>query len=114
MQGILDTMLTVFNGVKAQGSYPVLLIASLYILYRVNAKKNQWYIYYALLSLVVVCFNPVLVWILSAAFPVLKAYSTFLLFAPVLMYIPFAVAEIMENLKSVVNLRFPVLLPRCG
>ena len=41
-------MMTVFDGIKASGSYLILLIVSLYILYRVNAKKNQWYIYYAL------------------------------------------------------------------
>ena len=84
MQGILDIMLTVYDNVRTGGSYLILMLASLYVLYRVNAKKNQWFIYYALFCLVLVCANPVLVFILSKAFPVLGWYTQFLLFVPVL------------------------------
>lgn len=100
MQGVLNTMMTVLDSVKASGSYLILLIAALYVLYRVNTKKNQWYIYYALFSLVLVCLNPILVLILSTTFPVLGTYSTFLLFAPVLMYLPLAAAELYEKAKD--------------
>ena len=42
MQGILDIMLAVYDNVRAGGSYLILMMASLYVLYRINAKKNQW------------------------------------------------------------------------
>lgn len=100
MQGIITNMMTVFDSVKASGSYLVLLFVALYILYRVNVKKNQWYIYYALGSLVLVCANPVLVMVLSKAFPVLGDYATFLLFAPVLLYFPLALAEVYERVRD--------------
>lgn len=100
MQGVITNMMMVFDNLKASGSYLILLLAALYILYRVNAKKNQWYIYYAIGSLVLVCANPVLVLIMSKAFPVLGDYAIFLLFAPVLLYLPLALAEIYEKLRD--------------
>lgn len=100
MQGILTVMIDVFNSVKSEGSYLVLLIAALYVLYRVNAKKNQWYIYYALLSVLLVSANPITVMVLSKAFPVLETYSLFVLFVPVLLVVPFAAAELYERTKD--------------
>lgn len=100
MQGIMDVMAQVFNSIKAEGSYFILMLAALYVLYRVNAKKNQWYIYYILLTQIVVVANPVTVFILSKAFPVLGSYSTFMLLTPVLMVIPFAVAELLDKAKD--------------
>ena len=93
MQGIIDVMAQVYAGIKAEGSYFILMLAALYILYRINEKKNQWYIYYFLLTQVLVVMNPVVVLILSKAFPVLASYSAFMLLTPVLMVIPFAVAD---------------------
>ena len=98
MQGILEIMLSVYDNVREGGSYLILMMAALYVLYRVDAKKNQWFIYYALISLIFVCANPVLVLILSKAFPVLGWYTQFLLFVPVLFYIPFAAAETFEKI----------------
>ena len=98
MQGILDIMMTVYDNVRASGSYLILMFAALYVLYRMNAKKNQWFIYYAVFSFILVCANPVLVFILSKAFPVLRSYTPFLLFMPVLFYISFAVAEVFEKI----------------
>lgn len=100
MQGVITNMLVVFDNLKASGSYLVLMFAALYILYRVNAKKNQWYIYYAIGCFVLVCANPVLVMILSKAFPVLGDYAAFILFMPVLLYLPFALAEFYEKLRD--------------
>lgn len=97
MQGIIEMMMMVFNSVRASGSYLILFISALYILYRVNGKKNQWFIYYALIGLIFVCANPILVMILAKAFPVLGTYSQFVLFVPVLFYIPFALTEIFEK-----------------
>jgi len=110
MQGIIANIMMVFNDIKASGSYLILLILALYILYRVNVQKNQWYIYYALGGLLLVCANPVLVMLLSKAFPVLGDYSTFLLFAPVLLYPPFAMAEIYEKLRDNKQVYLMILL----
>jgi len=100
MQGIIDVMAQVYAGIKAEGSYFILMLAALYVLYRINEKKNQWYIYYILLTQVLVVMNPVVVLILSKAFPVLASYTTFMLLTPVLMVIPFAVAELLEKSKD--------------
>lgn len=100
MQGIITVMAQVCNGIKAEGSYFILMLAALYILYRVNEKKNQWYIYYILLTQVLVVLNPIVVMILSKGFPVLATYTTFMLLTPVLMVIPFAVAEVVEKSKD--------------
>ena len=100
MQGIIMNMMSVYDSVREKGSYLILLIAALYVLYRLNAKKNQWYIYYALGTLLLVCANPVLVMILSKAFPVLGDYRTFLLLVPVLIYVPYAVVLLYEKLRD--------------
>lgn len=100
MQGIITVMTQVGTGIKAEGSYFILLLAALYILYRINGKKNQWYIYYILLTQVLVVVNPIVVLILSKAFPVLATYTTFMLLTPVLMVIPFAVTELLEKSKD--------------
>lgn len=97
MQGIIELMMTTYNDVRMEGSYLILLLASLYVLYRLNAKKHQWSIYYALMGLVLVCADPLLVRILSQAFPVLGSFQLFLLFVPLLFYIPFAAAELYER-----------------
>jgi len=100
MRGVMDVMAQVCNATKAEGSYFILMLAALYILYRINGKKNQWYIYYILLTQVLVVMNPVVVVILSKAFPVLESYSVFMLLTPVLMVIPFAAAELLEKAKD--------------
>ena len=100
MQGIVSVMAQVCSSIKAEGSYFILMLAALYILYRVNGKKNQWYIYYILLTQVLVVLNPIVVLILSKAFPVLASYSTFMLMTPVLLVIPFAAAELLEKAKD--------------
>ena len=100
MQGIISVMIQVCNSIKAEGSYFILMLAALYVLYRINGKKNQWYIYYFLLTQVLVVVNPLVVMILSKAFPVLASYSTFLLLTPALLVVPFAVTELLEKSKD--------------
>lgn len=100
MQGIIQVMTQVFNGIKAEGSYFILVVASLYILYRVNAKRYQWYIYYILIAQILVVANPLMVFVLSKAFPILGTYSTFMLLTPVLLVIPFAAGELLEKAKD--------------
>lgn len=100
MQGIIQVMAQVFNSVKAEGSYFILVMAALYVLYRVNGKRNQWYIYYILLTQILVVANPLTVMILSKAFPVLGSYTIFMMLTPALMVIPFAAAELIDKAKD--------------
>ena len=100
MQGIIEVMTQVFNGIKAEGSYFILMIAALYVLYRINSKRNQWYIYYVLLTLVLVVANPLTIMVLAKAFPVLGSYTIFIMLVPVLMVIPFAAAELIDKTKD--------------
>ena len=97
MQGIIYVMGQMYNSIKAEGSYFLLVLAALYILYRVNEKKNRWYMLYVILCQVLVVVNPVVILVLSKAFPVLASYSVFMLFTPVLLVIPFAVSEVLEK-----------------
>ena len=100
MQGIITVMMQACDSMKAEGSYLLLMLAALYVLYRINGKKNQWYIYFILLIQVLVVANPLVVMILSKAFPVLSSYSIFLLFTPVLLVVPFAATEILGKSKD--------------
>lgn len=100
MQGIIQVMTQVFNSVKAEGSYFILMMAALYVLYRINGKRNQWYIYYILLTQILVVANPLTVMVLSKAFPVLGSYTIFMMLTPVLMVIPFAAAELIDKAKD--------------
>ena len=100
MQGIIQVMTQVFNSVKAEGSYFILMMAALYVLYRINGKRNQWYIYYILLTQILVVANPLTVMILSKAFSVLGSYTIFMMLTPVLMVIPFAAAELIDKAKD--------------
>lgn len=100
MQGIMDVMTQVFNSMKAEGSYFIVMVAALYAMYRMNSKKNQWYIYYILLLQVFIVANPLAIWILSKGFPVLASYRIFMLLTPVLMVIPFAATEVWDKAKD--------------
>jgi len=100
MQGIMDVMTQVFNSIKAEGAYFIVMVAALYAMYRMNAKKNQWYIYYILLLQILIVANPLAVLILSKGFPVLASYRIFMLLTPVLMVIPFAATEVWDKAKD--------------
>lgn len=110
MQGIMDVMQQTFLNVKASGSYLALLIVGLYILYRINEKKNIWYILYTVLILVLVCMNPLLIYVLVKAFPVLGSYQIFFSLVPVLLVVPVAVTELKDKIRDSKQVRILLIM----
>lgn len=100
MQGILNEMAQLHFEIRSSGAYFILLLVSLYILFRINKKKNSGYILYTILVIVFVCMNPLLVYVLSRAFPVLASYRIFTLLIPVLLVVPVALTELMEQVRD--------------
>jgi len=96
----LNTMLQYFSNSKLAGSYFLLFLVSIVLLYYMNKEKNVWFIMYGIVLLVVVVMNPIVVWVLAQVFPVLSTYRPLTLLVPILFYIPFAATELAERLKS--------------
>ena len=99
MTEMLDVMLKYFADSKLAGSYFLLFLVSMVLLYYINKEKNIWFILYGIVLLVVVVMNPIVVWVLSLMFPVLASYGPVTLLIPVLMYIPLAATQLSELLK---------------
>lgn len=99
MTAMIDVMLKYFSDSKLAGSYFLLFLVSMVLLYYINKEKNIWFILYGIVLLVVVVMNPVVVWVLSQMFPVLSTYGPVTLLIPVLMYIPLAATALSDSLK---------------
>ena len=99
MTATIDTMMNYFSQSKLAGSYFLLFLVSIVLLYYVNKEKNIWFILYGIVLLVVVVINPVVIWALIQVFPVLSSYGVITLLIPTLFYIPFAAAELTEIIK---------------
>ena len=99
MTNMLDVMLQYFSNSKLAGSYFLLFLVSMVLLYYINKEKNIWFILYGIVLLVVVVMNPIVVWVLSQMFPVLSTYGPVTLLIPILMYIPLAASELTDSLK---------------
>ena len=110
MQGILSVMQEVFDNTKSCGSYFALLLAAIYILFRLNEKKNFWYTIYTVFVILLVCMNPFLVYGLSKAFPVLANYRVFVLIIPVLLIVPFALTELLDKVHDTAQSRILLVL----
>ena len=100
MQEVISNMINVFDTSKTSGSYFLLYLLSLFVLFIVNKEKNEGYLLYGIGVLLVVVANPVTVWIISRIFPVMTTYTPFILLIPVLLYIPYACVELFERLKD--------------
>lgn len=100
MQVTIENMLSVFHNAKLSGSYFVLFLLCLVILYTVDHKKNNGFILYSVGGLILVTLNPVAVYILSAVFPVLQSYTPFILYIPMLLIIPLAVVELSDHIQN--------------
>lgn len=101
MRETIDIMLTYFSDSKLAGSYFLLFLVSIVLLYYINREKNKWFVLYGILILAVVIMNPIVVWILIQIFPSLSAYAPVTLLTPVLFYVPFAAAELTDSLKDI-------------
>ena len=100
MKEIIDIMLKYFSDSKLAGSYFLLFLVSIVLLYYMNRQKNRWFIMYGILLLVVVVMNPVSVWLMVQVFPSLISYGPITMLVPILIYIPFAAAELNESLRK--------------
>lgn len=100
MQLVISNMASVFQANKMEGSYFLLFILSLVIIYNVNKERNRSYVLFAVGVLLLLVMNPVTVWLLSRMFPVLSTYRVFLLWVPTLLFVPFACVELLENTKN--------------
>ena len=100
MRETIDIMLTYFSDSKLAGSYFLLFLVSIVLLYYINREKNRWFVLYGILILAVVIMNPIVLWILMQVFPSLAAYAPITLLTPVLFYVPFAAAELTDSLKE--------------
>ena len=101
MKEIIDIMLRYFSDSKLAGSYFLLFLVSIVLLYYMNRQKNRWFIMYGILLLVVVVMNPASVWLMVQVFPSLISYGPITMLVPILIYIPFAAAELNESLKEI-------------
>lgn len=114
MQGIMTVMEEMFRELQSQGAYFILLVVASVLLYRLYEEKNRGYILYTILLMILVCMNPLMVFVLSKAFPVLASYKFFVLLPPVLIMIPAVVTEVLEKLrdfkKSIILLVLTVFL----
>jgi len=95
-----NIMLQYFAQTKLAGSYFLLFLVSIVLLYYINKEKNIWFIMYGIVLHVVVIMNPVVVWVLAQIFPVLNSYAPLTMLVPILFYIPFAATELTDILKE--------------
>ncbi len=100
MANIAATMYTFFQNSKLEGSYFLIFAISIFVLYSLNREKNRYFIWYPIIVLVLVLANPLTVWALSKVFPVLQSYEPLTVLVPILVYIPYAIAELITGLKG--------------
>lgn len=96
----LSTMIEYFQNSKLAGSYFMLYLVSIVLMYYLNRDKHKWFILYGIALMVVVVLNPITVWILSKAFPALAIYRPFTYLIPVFLYIPFTIAQLFDEIKE--------------
>ncbi|MCR5800468.1 MAG: hypothetical protein K6G69_10370 [Lachnospiraceae bacterium] len=96
----IDTMLTYFSETKLAGSYFLLFLVSIVLLYSLNKEINVWFILYGIALLVVVVMNPIVVWALMQVFPALGSYAPLTMLIPAFLYVPFAATELLDFSKE--------------
>lgn len=101
MRETIDIMLRYFSDSKLAGSYFLLFLVSIVLLYYLDRQKNRWFILYGISVLVVIVMNPVIMWVLMQMFGSLSSYGPVTLLVPILFYVPFAAAELNDSLKDV-------------
>ena len=100
MQEVISNMINAFDTSKISGSYFLLYLISLFVLYIINQEKNRGFLLFGIGVLLIVVGNPFTVWVISRIFPVMTTYTPFILLIPVLLYIPYACVELFECLKD--------------
>lgn len=119
MIATFNTMYAFLQSSKLEGSYLLLFAISIFVLYSVNKQRNKWLLMYPVLLLVFVVANPLTVWLLSTIFPVIRSYEPLTVLLPILIYIPFAITELLSGMKnaherSIVAIVLFIFLSICG
>lgn len=100
MSKAVNIMLVYFSQTKLAGSYFLLFLVSIVLLYFLHKERNVWLILYGIAILVIFVMNPFVVWALMLVFPALEAYEPITLLIPVLLYVPFAATELIDTIKE--------------
>ena len=100
MADTLRTMLDYFQSSKQAGSYFMLYLLCIILMYYLNKDKHKWFILYGIALMLVVVMNPFTVWLLSKAFGALAIYEPFTCLIPIFLYIPFTVAELLDSITD--------------
>lgn len=119
MSDAINIMLDYFSRTKLAGSYFLLFLVSIVLLYYLHKETNVWLILYGIAILVIFVMNPIIVWALMLVFPALQAYEPITLLVPVLLYVPFAATELIETIKEkrvryILGLILVLLISICG
>lgn len=119
MSDAITIMLDYFSRTKLAGSYFLLFLVSIVLLYYLHKETNVWLILYGIAILAIFVMNPIVVWALMLVFPALQAYEPITLLVPVLLYVPFAATELIETIKEkkvrhVLGIILVLLISICG
>lgn len=96
----LTGMLSFFQESKQNGSYFLLFLLSIFVIYRVSDSYKRWFIRYPVALLVLFIANPISIWLISLVFPSVTDYDRVSMALPMLLYIPFAVTELLAAIKD--------------
>lgn len=119
MSNAFDIMMTHFSHTKLAGSYFLLFLVSIVLLYYLRKEKNVWFILYGIILLVLVVMNPIVVWALMQLFPALESFEVITLLLPMELYIAFAATELSDSMKEkrvrhIIILIMVLLISICG
>lgn len=108
-----------FQSSKLAGSYFMLYLVCIILMYYLNTEKHKWFVMYGIALMIFVVLNPLTVWILAKAFPALAIYKPLVMLIPAYLYITCTVADLYESIpkpgqRHVLMLAIVFLICICG
>lgn len=110
MSTIVEIMLAYFSESKQAGSYFLLFLVSIFMMWHINRQKNMWLTLYGILILIVAVMNPIMVWVISLVFPVMQSYAPITWIIPLMFYIPYVITELMDYVKTSRNRNLVIII----
>ena len=107
---VASTMIEFFKNSKLEGAYMLLFVLSIVILYVTGRDRNRFHVIFPVILVLGVVCNPILVWILSMFFPVVRFYEPMTALIPILIYIPFGITELLDRMKPLRTKRILAVL----